>query len=95
MDIISDTSKFQKLNFKEGKDFNYIRNQEKRITSVLYELNKKGALSDADYTKISPNGSSRSVLYDLSKVHKPVVDNKPKQRPILSAINTPTYQLSK
>ena len=28
-------------------------------------------------------------------MHKPVVDNKPKQRPILSAINTPTYQLSK
>ena len=68
MNIISDTSKFQKLNVKEGKD--YIRNQEKRITSVLYELNRKGALTDADYTKISPKGSSPSVLYGFSKVHK-------------------------
>ena len=66
MDIISDTSKFQKLNVQEGKDFNYIRNQEKRITSVLCKFNKKGALSDADYTKISPKGSSPSVLYGLS-----------------------------
>lgn len=94
-EILADTSKFQKLNVKKGKDFNYVRNQEKRITSVLYELNKKGSLSDADYNKLKPKGSAPSVLYGLSKVHKTVIDNKPKQRPILSAINTPTYNLSK
>ena len=35
------------------------------------------------------------MLYGLSKVHKMVINNKPKQRPILSAINTPTYNLAK
>ena len=53
-EILADTSKFQKLNVKKGEDFNYVRNQEKRITSVLYELNKKGLLSEADYNKLKP-----------------------------------------
>ena len=57
-------------------------------------MNKKGALSDADYAKLSPCGSKPSVLYGLSKVHKTIENNNPKQRPILSAINTPTYKLS-
>ena len=94
-EILADTSKFQKLRIKNGKDYNYIINQEKRICKVLYDLNKKGVLSDADYAKLSPCGSKPSVLYGLSKVHKRVENNKPKQRPILSAINTPTYKLSK
>ena len=52
-------------------------------------------LDDKTFFKLSPCGSKPSVLYGLSKVHKTVVDNKPKQRPILSAINTATYDLSK
>ena len=94
MDILADTSKFCKLKVKPGEDYNYIHNQELRITRALNKLNKKGALSDADYDRLSPCGSAPSVLYGLSKVHKTVIDNKPKQRPILSAINTPTYNLS-
>ena len=35
------------------------------------------------------------ILYDNRKVHKTVVNNTPKFRPILSAINTPTYSLAK
>jgi hypothetical protein len=34
------------------------------------------------------------VLYGLAKVHKPTVNNIPKLRPILSAINSPTYKIS-
>ena len=33
-------------------------------------------------------------MCDLSKVHKPVVNNKPKLRPILAAINSSTYNIS-
>ena len=94
-EIIADTSKFRKLNIKPGKDYNHIINQQLRISSALHELNQKGALSDEDYKKLSPCGASPSVLYGLSKVHKTVINNKPKQRPILSAINTPTYNLAK
>ena len=95
LDILSDTSKFQKLDIKEGKDYNFIINQEKCICKTLFDLSKKGVLSEDDYARLSPCGSKPSVLYGLSKVHKTVIDNKPKQRPILSAINTPTYKLSK
>ena len=35
------------------------------------------------------------ILYGNPKVHKTVVNNTPKFRPILSAINTPTYSLAK
>ena len=34
-------------------------------------------------------------IYGLSKVHKDIIDNYPPFRHILSAINTPTYKLSK
>ena len=34
-------------------------------------------------------------MYGLCKVHKNIIDNCPPFRPILSAINTPTYKLAK
>ena len=40
-------------------------------------LNQKGLLSDADYKKVKPCGSAPSVLYEFSKVHKTVIENKP------------------
>ena len=46
------------------------------------------------YEKLRPVGTQPSVLYGLGKIHKPLVENIPKLRPILSAINTPTYNLS-
>ena len=51
-EIIADTSKFRKLKIKPGKDYNYIINQQLRITDALYKLNQKGALSDADYKRL-------------------------------------------
>ena len=35
------------------------------------------------------------LLYGYLKIHKTVVNNTPKFRPILPAINTPTYLLAK
>ena len=34
-------------------------------------------------------------MYGLRKAHKDIIDNCPPFRPILSAINTPTYKLAK
>ena len=40
MDILADTTKFRKINIKDGKDYNYIHNQELRISRELRKLNK-------------------------------------------------------
>ena len=93
--LLSDTSKFIRLNIEESKDYNYIHNQELKIIKLLGNLRDKGVLCNDEYKSLSPRGSLPSVLYGLSKVHKPVVDGIPKLRSILSAINTPTYKISK
>ena len=80
LEIISDTTKFEKLKIKQGKDYNYIINQEKRITEVLYDMTKRSVLNNDTYEKLKPMGSAPSVMYGLSKVHKTIVDRKPKQR---------------
>ena len=48
-----------------------------------------------EYEVIYPRGSRPGILYGSPKVHKPVIDNCPKFRPILSTIGTPTYKLAK
>ena len=40
-------------------------------------------------------GSQRGLMYGLSKIHKPLIDNFPKLRPMLSAINAATYDWAK
>ena len=45
-------------------------------------------ISKDELLKISPVGSRPGILYDNPQVHKTVVDNMPKFRPILSTINT-------
>ena len=42
-----------------------------------------------------PLVSRSGILYGNPKAHKPVADNMPKFRPIVSAINTPGYNLAK
>ena len=93
-ELLSDRTKFRELNIAEGKDYNFIINQELRIRKVLGDLVKSGAMTQECYDKIAPSGTQPSVLYGLGKIHKPTVNNIPKLRPILSAINTPTYKLS-
>ena len=42
-----------------------------------------------------PTGSRPEILCGSAKVHKHIIDNCPSFWPILSAINTPTYNLAK
>ena len=44
---------------------------------------------------LKPVGIRPGVMYSLCKVHKASVGNCPLFRPILSALNTPTYKLAK
>lgn len=94
-ELLSDTSKFSKVKVAPGKEYNHIWNQELRVRNALQKLVNSGAISKDVYDKLAPTGSSPGVMYGLSKVHKQLVDGFPKLRPILSAINTPTYKLAK
>lgn len=65
--------------------------QEAKIGKVLRELVKKNKMNDALYNKLRPSGCQPPRIYGLPKVHKPEVP----LRPIVSCINSPTYQLAK
>ena len=92
---ISDSKKFIQLNITPDKYLNYIINAEKKFKQLFKDLLDNGKFSKDEYDKICPKGSRPGILYANSKIHKPVVDNLLKFRPILSAINTPGYNLAK
>ena len=94
-ELLSDTSKFKRLRIKKGCDYNHIANQEIRISKALRDIRNRGAMLEALYQDLNPTGTQPSVMYGLSKIHKPTVNNVPNFRPILSAVNSPTYKLSK
>ena len=92
---ISDSKKFAQLNITPYKYLNYIINVEKKFKQHFKDLLDNGKISKDEYDKISPKGSRPGIFYGNPKIHKPVVDNLPKFRPILSAIDTPGYNLAK
>ena len=57
-------------------------------------VSQKGEIS-LKYELIYPKGSRPGILFGTVKVHKPVINNCRKFRPILSTIGTPTYKLAK
>ena len=79
----------------DEKHLNFIIGIEKKLTNLLKELKASGTISENDYKKLKPRGSSFSVLYELCKTHKKVLDKCPPFRPILSAIKTLSYNLAK
>ena len=93
--ILNDSSKFERLFIENGKDLNLIINSEKKLRGVFNKLKFDKIISENEFDKICPLGSRPGILYGLAKVHKPVINNCPSFRPILSAINTPTYKLAK
>ena len=63
---------------------------------IFCEVQLFSDLLDKDkYDKIWPKDSRPEILYDNPKIHKSVVNNLPKFRPILSAINIPEYNIAK
>ena len=90
---ISDSNKFVQLNITPDKYLNYIINFEKKFKQLFKDLLDNDKISKDEYDKSCPKGSRPRILYGNPKIHKPVVDNLPKFRPITSAINTPAYNL--
>ena len=73
--IISDRSKFEKLDFQQEKHLNFIRNKEKRFMEIIKPLYEKGCFTRGEYLKIYATGSKSGILYELAQVHKPVENN--------------------
>ena len=100
-ELISDETKFTDLNKTSSEWLKYIVDSEKRVRTVLYkycetnEKRTKWVFTDKQYNSLAPTGSKPGILYGLPKIHKSLVDNLPKFRPIVSMIGTPTYKLSK
>lgn len=94
-ELLADTTKFEKVNVAPGKDYNHLWNQELKVRDTLRAIADTKAISEDVYIRLCPSGSRPGIMYGLAKVHKQLVDGFPKLRPILSAINTPTYKLAK
>ena len=92
-EMLSDSSKFKKLDINPGKEINSLLQQDDRLTNVLKKVKK--SISDQLYKELYPSSSQPGIMYGLSKIHKPLFNNFPKLCPILSAINTATYGWAK
>ena len=70
--------------------------KEKEITKILDKLLDKEIITEDEKKQMSPKGSAPGILYGICKVHKIVPEGEvPPLRPILSAIDTPSYNLAK
>ena len=87
--------KFQKVYVDHDKILNHLIHMESRVTDVLKNLRDKKEIPIEQYIDLSPSGSRRGIMYGSGKVHKIVTYSLPFFRPILSAIGTPIYKLSK
>ena len=64
---------------------------ERKMNALLLQLKKKGSIAQNLYNLLRSSGGSTPLLYGLPKIHKPDVP----LRPIVSFVQSPTYQLSK
>ena len=92
--LLSDSSKFMPLPIDEGKWLNYIINLETKLKDRFKVLKNEEKISEKEFDNICLVGTTPGIPYRNPKVHKTVVHNTPKFRPILSAINTLTYLLA-
>ena len=97
MKELDDASKFERLEILPDKYLNFVINFQYKIKSVLKSLHEKERFTNMVYKKVSSVGCRPGILYRQAKVHKPVISNSPSPsfRPILDAINTPSYKLAK
>ena len=74
--MLSDSSIFKKRNVKPGKEINFLCQQEDRLTKFLKKVKK--SISEKLYEELYPRGSQPGIMYGLSKIHKPLINNFPK-----------------
>ena len=98
--LLSDQRKFEKVTLKNDAFLNFVVNQEKRIDTIFKNLVNSNSMSKEMRKFVKPVRTRPGVMYGNCKVHKQQVDGYPPTphppfRPILSALQTPTYNLAK
>ena len=88
-------AKFEQINIEEGKQLNFLLKWEKKVIDLMKSLDHEGKISKKECELNYSRGSRPGIFYESPEVHKPVISNCPKVRPILSTIGTPTYKLAK
>ena len=89
-ELISDTSKFEKLN----EDPTLKR--EASLQRFLRKLKQKNFFNENEYDKLYLSGSAPARIYGTPKMHKfSPSDSFPKLRPIASSIGTFNYNLAR
>ena len=89
-EIISDTSKFEKLN----EDPTLKR--EASLQRFLRKLKQKNFFNEIEYDKLYPSGSAPARIYGTPKMHKfSSSDSFPKLHPIVSSRGTFNYILAR
>ena len=89
-EIISDTSKFEKL----SEDPTLKR--EASLQRFLRKLKQKNFFNEIEYDKLYPSGSAPAHIYGTPKMHKFSSSNSfPKLCPIVSSIGTFSYNLAR
>jgi len=80
-------------NFQQvlGDELKLIVSEEDKINKILKEGKKKGLFTEEEYHVLKPQGTAPGKVFGLPKVHK---ENTP-IRPVISMINTPSYNLGK
>ena len=74
---------------------NFAINQEKHVDKVLKKFVESKSMTEKTRKSLKPVGTRPGIMYSSCKVHKASLGNCPPFRPILSALNTPTYKLPK
>ena len=87
-EIISDTSKFEKLNEDP------MLKREASLLCFLCKLNQKNVFNEFEYDKLYPSFAPARI-YGTPKMHKFSSDSFPKVRPIVSSIGTFNYNLAR
>ena len=91
----NDTRKLEKINLKNDGNLNFAVNQEKRVENILKQLVVSNSISEETKRPLKTVGTRSGIMYGLCKSVKDIIDKCQPFRPILSAINTPTYKLAK
>ena len=92
LNIISDSSKFVKINDDLDK---YVLRVETKINNFLTKLKSLKAISESIYKTLRVTGSGPGILYGLPKIHKQNFSTVFPFRPIFAAYNTPSFNLAK
>ena len=88
--------KFEKNNLKNAGILSFAVNKEKRVNNILKKLVASNSISRETRRFIKPVRTGLGIIYGLGKVHKDIINNCPSDKwLIFSAINIPTYKLTK